>query len=182
MLNELVQKQMKNLFGDDFEFVKMEMDENTFADLAKALEVVNNYSEDLPEDLSVALTDLTKYAVSGYGVKKVEETAEIEGEDNTEKSEEKTETPEKEDKEKSTEAPEKEKETNATEVDKSAEEISKIAGMIDKVVEAINGMEKRLEVVEKSTGTRKSITEGEETTEEENPVKSYPSLWKGKKD
>ena len=174
-MNKDLMKQLKEYFGKDFEFAKVEQDENTVATLVGLIEKINTYSADYPDDLRESIGSLMEYAISGYGVEKTEDPVnedkkvdEAEEEKEEEVSEEAG-----EDQTDATAEAEAEKKVEAEKAERKKFEEG-VSDALAKIMEGQETLSKRLEVVEKTAGTRKSIADEEnEDKSIENP---YPSL------
>lgn len=143
IMDKNILAELQKFTGEEIDVEKMDLTD-AIENIQKAMEMVNEFKEDLPDDLAKAVGVLAKHAA----VNCTEDVEVMKEEEKVEKKEDATDVdPEKQEIEKE----EVQKE------DAQAEAIEKMTDAVTKVGEAMEQLSKRLEVVEKSTGGRKSI-------------------------
>ncbi|MBW1939376.1 MAG: hypothetical protein JRI67_11560 [Deltaproteobacteria bacterium] len=203
MDNELLEL-MKAYFGDDakLDFEKAEeISDKALKAIKDALKLINKYRADFPDDLKKAVGVLAKYAGYGYGYPAAkgdeEDKSDIEkagakfSKDTLEKLKKAVEALDalkailpdiKEETKKSKEDSESPESSEAEEVlaklAKSLEELEAKKSQEDKLSKTLEELAKRLEIVEKGTGVKKSIEgQDEDSDEEDSDVDDpWPSL------
>lgn len=194
-MDEKIKKQLKEYFGEDDKVDFEKAEENSI--IAEALETVNEYREDFPDDLKKAVGSIAKQA--GLHIpQKVEKKEKVaEEKESVEKAGAKL---SKETMKKITDAlaalksilPQLEEKTDKSdnsEVAKSIEELKKSISELEKkkeddtkdaLTKTLTELAKRLETVEKGTGVRKSV-DGQEDENKNDAGGKWPSITGAKK-
>ena len=160
---------LKKLSGDEaYEFVAKEVSEDKNEEFQKALDTIGTYSEDMLEELKKSVLTMAEYAASAVPVEKQEKTEadtdneEVVEKDNAQKEGDvdgnKTETEKSADKKKT-------EDTIAKSVEEILSSVKEVKENVKKSAEAMKELSSRVEVVEKSTGARKSV-KGQDVTKE----------------
>lgn len=72
-MDKRIEKLLKKFFGDEnIKFEKMELNEETIVNIEKAIEIINGYREEFPEDLTKAVALISVCAGQGYEQKDLE--------------------------------------------------------------------------------------------------------------
>lgn len=192
---------LNEFFGEekiDFEKKAGELDDAAITDIKAALKTINQYKADFPDDLKTAVGDLAKIVGKltggGYGYPPKEE----EKKKGVEKSGAKFSKDTMEKLKKAVEALEalktilpdlKEEDVEKkSDVEKRIEDLTKTIESLEKKkedgkgdedasVKALESLTKRLEIVEKSTGVKKSV-EGQDDNDDDEDIgeKKWPSI------
>ncbi len=184
-MDEKIQEQLKMYFGEDEE-IDFEKASDS-ADVTKALETVNEYREDFPDDLKNAVGLISKQA-GLYTPQKTEKKAD-DNKTDVEKAGAKL---SKDTLKKITDAlaalksiiPALKEDTEKSDVEKSIKELKETIEKLEKkdddankdeLAETITELKKRLEIVEKGTGVKKSVS-GQDGGDDDNKDKKWPSF------
>lgn len=159
MDQELI-KLLKSYFGEKWEMVKKEISPDAIKALKDSLAAVNKYAGEFPEELKKAIGVLADYAASGYGTPAEEKTAEEIAAETAaaEAAKKAVETPEDKKKRLEEEAAAAAAYQKSNDAAKQIETLTKsITDLTKMVTENVATLATRLEAVEKTTATRKSM-------------------------